>query len=118
MSTHDLTGASLPPGYLRNDPAGQRAGINQAQTPRDKTKAEVILDRLTATAQHMATHNDVAGISLDRLVGGVRAGQVGGEPPAQPMPAEFVGQATALLDRIGAELERMESNAARLSALG
>lgn len=83
--------------------------------PRDKTSSEVLIDRLLTTAQRMATHNDIASSSLDRLVGGEpRSGTLGGRSE-QPSPVDFVGHAALLLDRIGAELERMESNAVRLS---
>lgn len=85
----------------------------------NKTATEALTERLLATAQRMATHNDTASASLDRLIGGdpQRASVVGGSPAETPRPVDFVGHAQQLLDRIGGELERMESNSARLARL-
>lgn len=81
---------------------------------RDKTQIEVVTDRLRATVSRMADYNSTASASLDRLCGG--GGLKGDTAQAQPpMPTDFVGAATAILDEIGRELGRMESNCQRLS---
>lgn len=109
----NLGGDSYNEKYFRDLAKSQQ---NVTAIPRDKTQTEVLIDRLQATAQRMGTMNDNASGSLDRLNGGVPTkGDTASASP--PTPTDFVGHATSLLDAIGRELERMDSNMARLSRL-
>ncbi|MBX3502815.1 MAG: hypothetical protein KF889_25500 [Alphaproteobacteria bacterium] len=84
-----------------------------ATEARDKSQAEVIVDRLRMTASMMQQHNGAMTMSLDRLCGASPGKDVGSAQA--PTPADFVGLANALLDEIARELDRMQGNAARLS---
>ncbi len=106
---------SIPAGFQQNAHGIQMQGATKLH---DKTATEVMIDRLQATAQRMATHNDNAAASLDRLLGGEPKNiATGRADQPTPSPVDFVSHATLLLDRIAAELERMENNSVRLARL-
>lgn len=97
-------------------PYQDQSGQQMAGPTRDSTQTEVITERLRATLSTMVDYNGKMSESLDRLNGGMGATD-GAKNPQPPVPSDFVGCVTSLLDDIGRELGRMENNGARLARL-